>query len=202
MTPPEPDFFYRGKPQSRELQPDPQPIQHSSFYPVDRQDSSSGSNHRESIDRPRPEATRPDFYQQFWDRAVLGMYRVSVDGQFLAVNPAYAQILEYSDPDYFLKSDRSLAQNIYHSPTRWGELLKYLQQENTVQGFESPVLTQIGTVRWVTESIRLVSDEANGRYSLEGIVQDITSRKARDLARERESMKRDRFWWTFWQTLK
>ncbi len=202
MTPPEPDFFYRDEPQPRALQPDPQSTQHPSCYPVDLQESCSGSEHHESIDRPRSEATHPDFYQQFWDRAVLGMYRANIDGQFVAVNPAYAQILEYSNPDYLLRSDRSLAQNIYHSPTRWGELLKYLQQETTVQGFESPVLSHIGTVRWITESIRLVSDEANGRYSLEGIVQDITSRKARDLARERESMKRDRFWWTFWQTFK
>jgi PAS domain S-box-containing protein len=170
MTPQEPDFFYRGKPQQRPWQLDPQPTQYSSFYSL------------------------PNVYQQFWDRAVSGMYRASVAGQFLAVNAAYAQILEYGNPDCLLQSDRSLAQNIYHSPTRWGELLRYLQQENIVQDFESPVLTQQGTVRWVTESIRLVSDESNGRYSLEGVVQDITSRKARDLARERESMKRDRFW--------
>ncbi len=142
-------------------------------------------------------AQNSSFYQHFWDRAVCGLYRANFDGRFLAVNAAYAQILGYDHRDQLLGAEICLAQDVYHSPTRWGELLSHLQQEETVQGFESPIVTCQGTIRWVTESIRLVSDADKGRYILEGIVHDITDRKTSDLARESESLTRDRFWWTF-----
>jgi PAS domain S-box-containing protein len=198
----EQDFSHR-KIEARDAQPSSQPAQNSPFYPFDvhcprdrQSDDHSGIHH------PLSDANPLEMYQDFWDRAVCGLYRANFDGRFLSVNAAYAQILGYDHRDQLLSAGISLAQDVYHSPTRWGELLSHLQQEETVQGFESPIVTCQGTIHWVTESIRLVSDAHNGRYILEGIIHDITDRKTSDLEREHESLSRDRFWWTFWQDLK
>ena len=134
---------------------------------------------------PNPDhLSPPNSYQQFWNRSAAGMYRASLTGRFLEVNLAYAEALEYDSAVQLVGTVTCIAHEVYQSPTRWSELLTYLHQEQTIQGFESPVWTGKGGVKWVTECIRLVSDEQNGRYILEGVVHDITDRRRQALTRE------------------
>jgi adenylate cyclase len=127
-----------------------------------------------------PMAAVPDF----WDRSGTGLYRANFDGHFLAVNHAYARILDYNSPEHLIRQVTCIGQEVYQSPTRWGELLSFLQKEEFIRGFESPVWTRCHSVRWLMESVRLVSDEHHGRYILEGMVYDITDRKMIELDRE------------------
>lgn len=133
------------------------------------------------------------------DRSATGLYRANFDGHFLAVNQVYATILEYDTPEHLIEQVTCIAQEIYQSPTRWGELLSFLQKDEFIRGFESPVVTRRGSMRWIMESVRLVSDEYHGRYILEGIVYDITDRKRMELEREYERIKQNRFGLDFWQ---
>ena len=130
---------------------------------------------------PNPDLLNPS--PQFWNRAA-GMYRASLSGHFLEVNPTYAEVLEYDSAVQLVGTVTCIAHDVYQSPTRWSELLTYLHQERTVEGFESPVWTGKGTVRWIAESVRLVLDEQNGRYILEGVAHDITDRRRQAFTRE------------------
>ena len=133
-------------------------------------------------DLPNPDSSNPS--QPFWNRSAVGMYRASLNGRFLGVNPAYAEVLEYDSALQLVGTVTCIAHDVYQSPTRWSELLTYLQQERSVQGFESPVWTGKGKVRWVAECVRLVSDQKSGRCILEGVVHDITDRKRQALTQE------------------
>ena len=146
--------------------------------------------HIPNPDLPTPDPLNP--YQQFWNRAVAGMYRASLSGRFLEVNPTYAEVLEYESALQLVGTVTCIAHDVYQSPTRWSELLTYLHQERTIQGFESPVWTGKGTVRWVAECVRLVSDEQNGRYILEGVVHDITDRKSQAWTHEWNQLNQTR----------
>jgi PAS domain S-box-containing protein len=128
-----------------------------------------------------------------------GLYRANFDGHFLAVNQVYASILEYDNPEHLIGQVTCIAQEVYQSPTRWGELLSFLQKDEFIRGFESPVVTRRGSMRWLMESVRLVSDEHHGRYILEGIVYDITDRKRMELQHEYDQIKHNRFGLDFWQ---
>lgn len=139
-----------------------------------------------------PNPDQPNSSQQFWNRAAAGMYRASLSGRFLEVNPAYAEVLEYDSALQLVGTVTCIAHDVYQSPTRWSELLTYLHQKRTIQGFESPVWTGKGTVRWVAEYVRLVSDERNGRYILEGVVHDITDRRRQALTREWNQLNQTR----------
>lgn len=138
--------------------------------------------HTLNPDLSNPDSSNPS--QPFWNRSAAGMYRASLNGRFLEVNPAYAEVLEYDSALQLVGTVTCIAHDVYQSPTRWSELLTYLHQERSIQGFESPVWTGKGTVRWVAECVRLVSDEQNGRYILEGVVHDVTDRKCQALTRE------------------
>ena len=137
-----------------------------------------------------PDSSNPP--QSFWNRSAAAMYRASLNGRFLQVNPAYAELLEYDSALQLVGDVTCIAHDVYQSPTRWSELLTYLQQERSIQGFESPVWTGKGTVRWVAECVRLVSDEQSGRYILEGVVHDITDRKRQALTREWDQLSQTR----------
>ena len=146
--------------------------------------------HTLNPDLPNPDSFNPS--QPFWNRSAVGMYQASLNGRFLAVNPAYAGVLEYDSAMQLVGTVTCIAHDVYQSPTRWSELLSYLHQERSIQGFESPVWTGKGTVRWVAEHVRLVSDERNGQYILEGVVHDITDRKHQALTREWHQMNKTR----------
>ena len=138
-------------------------------------------------DLSTPDSSNPDssnLSQSFWNRSAVGMYRASLNGHFLQVNPSYAEVLEYDSALQLVRGVTCIAYDVYQSPTRWSELLTYLHQERSIQGFESPVWTGKGTVRWVSECVRLVSDEQRGQYILEGIVHDITDRRRQALTQE------------------
>ncbi len=130
-------------------------------------------------------------YEGFWDRSLDGFYRASVDGKFIAVNPAYAKILGYGRPEQVLSQIVSIAQQVYRSPGRWAELVTCLQQFESVVQFESPIQTVSGETRWISESVRLVQDETGLIYTLEGTVRDITDRKHTERSNASDSLKRD-----------
>jgi PAS domain S-box-containing protein len=130
-------------------------------------------------------------YEGFWDRSLDGFYRASVDGKFIAVNPAYAKILGYGRPEQVIAQITSIAQQVYRSPARWSELVTCLQQFESVVQFESPIQTVSGEARWIAESVRLVQDETGLIYTLEGTVRDITDRKQTERSNASDSLKRD-----------
>jgi PAS domain S-box-containing protein len=154
---------------------------------------------RSSIHQLQPGESKTWGIQTYGDRSGTGLYRANFDGHFLAVNQNYATLLEYDTPEHLIEQVTCIAQEIYQSPTRWGELLSFLQKDESIRGFESPVVTRRGSLRWVMESVRLVSDEHHGRYILEGIVYDITDRKRIELQHESEQIKQNRFGLDFWQ---
>jgi PAS domain S-box-containing protein len=130
-------------------------------------------------------------YESFWERSLDGFYRASVDGKFLAVNPAYAKILGYGRSEQVVSQITSIAQQVYRSPARWAELVTCLQQFESVVQFESPIQTVSGEARWISESVRLVQDETGLIYTLEGTVRDITDRKQTERSNASDSLKRD-----------
>jgi PAS domain S-box-containing protein len=130
-------------------------------------------------------------YEGFWERSLDGFYRASVDGKFLAVNPAYAKILGYGRSEQVVAQITSIAQQVYRSPARWAELVTCLQQFESVVQFESPIQTVSGETRWISESVRLVQDETGLIYTLEGTVRDITDRKQTERSNASDSLKRD-----------
>jgi len=139
----------------------------------------------------RSQVSTVNLYEAFWMRSVDGFYRASIDGKFLAVNPAYAKILGYDHPEEVLHHVNSIAQQVYRSPGRWAELVTYLQQFEFVAQFESPIQTQQGDLRWIAESVRWVQDETGLLYVLEGVVRDITDRKQVENSQAVDHLKRD-----------
>lgn len=132
-----------------------------------------------------------DLTQGFWARSLDGFYQASIEGRFLAVNPAYAALLGYDHPTTVLQAITSIAQQVYRNPGRWAELVTYLHQCESVEQFESPIQMINGETRWISESVRLVKDGTGFVHTLEGTVRDITACKEAERLREIDRLKLD-----------
>jgi PAS domain S-box-containing protein len=124
-------------------------------------------------------------YHAFVDAAVEGFFRTTRGGAYLIVNPALAQIYGYESPGQLQKEITDIARSIYLDPNRRGEFLALMAQDGVVTDFISQIRRRDGSVIWIVENARTVTD-ADGQFLFyEGTVEDITQRRESEDATRR-----------------
>jgi diguanylate cyclase (GGDEF)-like protein/PAS domain S-box-containing protein len=116
-------------------------------------------------------------YRAMVEDAVVGIYRTTPDGQFLSVNRALAQMAGYDSVQDFL-SNVTNARQIYADPKRRDAFRQLVSTQGAVRDFEFEVRPRNGKKRTLSISGRAVRDPSGVDLYYEGIVQDITERKA------------------------
>ena len=128
--------------------------------------------HKRSEDQVRQSEAR---YRSLVQSAVYGIYRSTLDGQFLAVNPSLIAMLGYES------EEEMLAMNIGHDV-----YLETLERENFAGEFLAMRRWEGVEVKWrrkdgksitVRLSGRVVTDESGDPAYIEGIVEDVTERR-------------------------
>jgi PAS domain S-box-containing protein len=124
----------------------------------------------------------PDSYRRTFEHAIEGIFRTSLDGQFLEVNPALARIYGFSSPAELMAILRDLNSQLYAEPGRRAEFVRLMQEQGSVSSFESEVYRADGSTIWIAEFARTVFDENGAAIYFEGSVVDITAHKRAELA--------------------
>jgi PAS domain S-box-containing protein len=131
-------------------------------------------------------------YRSIFENAVEGIYQSTPDGRFLVVNPALARIYGYNSPEELIRSITQISTQLYVNPDRHRQFIEIIDNYGEVSGFESDVYRRDGNIIWISENAHAVRDEdGNVRY-YEGIVQDITARRAAEEALRKEQEKSER----------
>lgn len=116
-------------------------------------------------------------YRSIFEKAVDGIFQTTLDGKYVAVNPALARIYGYDSPDDLITAITDIAGQLYVDPGRRDEFLRAMQAQEEVTGFESLVYRKDGSFMWISESARTLRDLAGRVVGYEGTVEDITERK-------------------------
>ena len=124
-------------------------------------------------------------YRDIFESAPEGIYRSSVEGRYLQVNPAFARMLGYDDPDDMIESITDIGAQLYRDPALRRSLISLWKQKERVDGLESEVLRKDGSTIWIIESFRPVLDESGNVTYFDGFVRDITARRHAEAAQER-----------------
>jgi len=112
-------------------------------------------------------------YRRLFEHELAGVGVVSLDGRFLACNPAFARILGYDSPEDLMMRDVSA---IYaHSEDRQGVLAR-LQETGRLVSFENRLRRKDGREVWVLANMALVPGES-GEQVIESTFVDISERK-------------------------
>jgi len=122
-------------------------------------------------------------YRDIFEYAVEGIYRATIEGRFLEVNPALARMCGYPSPAEMVDHIQDLNVQYYVQPNRRAELLIAIRQGGgSVASFESEVFRADGSVFWSAEFVRVVSGRDGVPLYLEGGVIDISNRKRTEAA--------------------
>jgi PAS domain S-box-containing protein len=116
-------------------------------------------------------------YQSTVEDALEGIFRVSLQGQMLTANPAFARMLGYEWVDELLDSMTDVRSQLYVRPSERDAIMAALLERGTVEGRELELRRRDGTPLWVAISTRLVRDEAGRAQFVETFASDISERK-------------------------
>ena len=126
-------------------------------------------------------------YHGLFDNAIEGIFRTSVEGNYLDANPALAHIYGFDSPQELMASLCDIGRQLYVDPTRREAFMRIVKARGSVTGFESQVFRKNGDIIWISENARLVLGEDGRPSGYEGTVEDITERRLYQTRIERQA---------------
>lgn len=118
-------------------------------------------------------------YRDIVENAPIGIFRSSLEGKFLAANPALARILKYDSPEELIQAinAKNVAEAIYADPERRNAVIEksLLSKEWNIR--EEPFRCKDGSIVTLNFYHRTVPGTAGESVEFEGFGEDITERK-------------------------
>ncbi|MEM9003975.1 MAG: PAS domain S-box protein, partial [Cyanobacteria bacterium P01_F01_bin.86] len=119
-------------------------------------------------------------YRSIYENALEGIFRSSQAGQLLSVNRAMAKLYGYDSPAAMVEQITDAAQQLYVDAKDRQRFIRLMAEQGTVKNFEYRSYRRDGQIIWVEENTRAVRDDTGTVIYFEGMVQDISDRKARE----------------------
>ncbi len=127
-------------------------------------------------------------FRTLYDNAVEGLFQTDTHGRFLRANPSMARMLGYRSLQELMESITDIEDQLYVYPEHRQEIIDRLEQEERIIGFETEARRNDGGRIWVSLSVRTERDSSGKILFYDGLMMDITERKAREQAeRERQA---------------
>ena len=123
-------------------------------------------------------------FRSIFENALEGIFQLSLEGRYMSVNPAMANILGYDSPEEMITAVEKVS-DLYVDPSSEEEFHRRINEEGEVKHWEYQVYRRDGSMIWVQEDTRVVKDRHDQVLYYEGILQEISERK-----REEEALKR------------
>ena len=144
-----------------------------------------------AIDRKRneQELRRSEVrYRSLVQTAVYGIYRASLDGRFLDVNPALIEMLGYTSALEVLALHPQ--KDVFLDPSAYARLVEEFRRTGGMDGFEARWRRKDGSPITVRISGRAVASSDGPSDALEAIAEDITARRVlEDQFRQAQKME-------------
>ncbi len=151
---------------------------------VSRQLASAVEIKRNELELRRSEAR----YRSLVQSSVYGIYRSSLEGRFLDVNPALISMLGYESAEQVLLLDPE--KDVFAQPKEHARLVEEFRRTGRLDGIELKWKRKDGTVITVRISGRAVSSADQPADVLEAIAEDVTGRRAlEDQLRQSQKME-------------
>jgi PAS domain S-box-containing protein len=117
-------------------------------------------------------------YQDLFESAIVGIYQATPSGEFISCNPAMARIVGYDSPEELMNKVQGIGKQVYVDPRSRAQYVELLERDGEIEGFEAQVRRRDGSVVWTSQNVHAVFEDEGVLTRYEGVVQDVTSRKA------------------------
>ena len=123
--------------------------------------------------------------QSIVNNAVIGIYQVTHEGNFLMVNHRFAQMFGFISPEEFIDSVKNINQ-LYVHPEDRPSVLENIKARGFMDGAEMQFRNRHNQIVLIRVSVRVIEDKTKGTI-YEGFMADITDQKrAEEALRESE----------------
>src|SRR6185295_18596333 len=98
-------------------------------------------------DRKRMEETlrqSEERYRSIFENAVEGIFQTTIEGKYVAVNPALARMYGYDSPEDMIATITNIASQLYVDPRRRDEFIRLMQEQEKLTGFQALVYRKDG----------------------------------------------------------
>jgi PAS domain S-box-containing protein len=116
---------------------------------------------RYSIERHRMDMAllnAEEKYHSVFDHLVEGIFQTTPEGRYLMANAALARIYGYATPEELMQGLTDIGSRLYAREGRRDEFVRFMQEHDTVTGFESQIYRKDGSIIWISENCRAVRD--------------------------------------------
>jgi len=117
-------------------------------------------------------------YRAMFEDAVVGIFQGTPQSGLIRVNRALAQLLGYASAAQMLRSVTDIGTQLLGDPEKFSQMMRLLDRHGQLRGFEVQVVCRGGARKWTVLNLRVERDASGNISLLEGMVEDITSRKA------------------------
>lgn len=132
---------------------------------------------------PRPDENPDERYRRLIEQSGVGLFQTRVDGRIDWLNSAAARLFGYDDPAEFMAAVSDV-RDVYVDPSRRDTLLRLLERDGQVTGFEYEMRRKDGSRRWLSITARAMKSADGELEGFEGTFLDVTERKLLEAAAE------------------
>ncbi len=118
-------------------------------------------------------------FRGLFESVMEGVYRTTLDGRFLVVNPAFVQMLGYGSAEEVYQVP---AASMYWYAADRDSFARRIESEGEVRNMECVLRRKDGSMLVVVDNARLVRDKQSRISGFEGTISDITERKKAETA--------------------
>ena len=126
-------------------------------------------------------------YRHIFEHASEGIFQTTMDGRYLAANPALARLYGYATAEDLITGISDIGRRLYVEESRREEFRRLMEAHGEVINFESEVYCRDGSRIWISENAHIVRGSRGEFICYEGTVQDITERRSYQEQLERQA---------------
>jgi PAS domain S-box-containing protein len=116
-------------------------------------------------------------YRSIFENAIEGIYQSTTKGRYLSVNPAFAEMFGYANPEEMISSVTDIGKQLYKYPEEHEKLNNIINEQGVIKNHEVERLRKDGQPFWQLLNAHLVRDSDGNILMAEGTCIDITDRK-------------------------
>lgn len=116
-------------------------------------------------------------YRRIFETTMQGIYRSTLQGRFLDVNPAMARMFGYDSPAAMVREVQDIGEDLFGSASAREGFLAVLRARGRVRDYCLELRRRSGEALWVEVCASGMCDDSGALVEIEGLVADITEKR-------------------------